>query len=516
MAREKDEVYTNQSILDMCKGVGKLGDKRDPRGLRHLMHEILTLIIMGFLYGCNSYRAIHRKFHPEDPVKQESMLAQLRTFLELPYGVPHFSTLSRTIAQLDPDVLVTMVAELIASLLPEQQQGDRYHICIDGKAIRAAMNKNITGNSLYIVNVVIAGYYLFTNQILVGPKKQEGKVIEENIALLLNGMQGTCTLDAMGTKKKLLGLILDSGCDAVLPVKSNNEKLRKGICEFIRNNVDDCPALVEYYADLNGYSEDKDAPAKVIRNTRCKVFDEDNHNTEDATEDVARPVETLPLFDDFYSYSALDSAPELDSANAQLCYVKVGDRLMKMVSSHGRLERREFELITDPDTIEALLTKNDCFGGWNRIVALGQVTRYRGEKIRDPETKKQVWNISITRTPYISTHCTDVREFAATIRSHWNVETWHGQALDKRMSEDKCTTRSGNAPENLSCLRKLVSDMAVVEVARDRLAEGAPPIKPGQDGNSLLEGFTEFFESIGNNFKAIRKMITQRIRSPYK
>ena len=51
MAREKDEAYTSQPILDVFKEIGEQGDKRDSRGLRHPMYCILVLVLLGFLFG---------------------------------------------------------------------------------------------------------------------------------------------------------------------------------------------------------------------------------------------------------------------------------------------------------------------------------------------------------------------------------------------------------------------------------------------------------------------------------
>ena len=158
MAREKDEAYTSQPILDVFKEIGEQGDKRDSRGLRHPMYCILVLVLLGFLFGCTSYREMYRFFQPEDPTQRAAILAQLQTFLNLEHGIPHYSTISRALAQLDPDVLVTMVAELIGSLLPAQENGEKIHICLDGKSIRAAVSRPRTGNNLYKNPSLHSGY----------------------------------------------------------------------------------------------------------------------------------------------------------------------------------------------------------------------------------------------------------------------------------------------------------------------------------------------------------------------
>ena len=67
MAREKDECYTNQSVSDVFKNVGEIGDPCHARGLRHPMYNILMTALLGFLCGCNSYREYNdsstRKIH---------------------------------------------------------------------------------------------------------------------------------------------------------------------------------------------------------------------------------------------------------------------------------------------------------------------------------------------------------------------------------------------------------------------------------------------------------------------
>ena len=517
MAREKDECYTNQSVSDVFKNVGEIGDPCHARGLRHPMYNILMTALLGFLCGCNSYRGIYRFFHPEDPLKRAELQRQLEVLMDLKHGVPHYSTASRRVAALDPDVLVTMTADFMASLLPESLPEGEKHFCLDGKAIRASLNKSRAGNNFYIVNVVMAGTYLFLNQIAVGPKRQEGKVIEDNIVLLLNGQQGHCTMDAMGTKKTIVDMLCGMGCDATLPVKKNNDNLRKGILTFLEQNVENAPELVSHIVDLNNYTE-QDAPSDVIVNTVTNVYEEDNRQAEDGVEEVPRPLQTLSLFDGLYGYrpfSDLEAiqAAELDKTHSQLHYVKVGDQLVKMVSSHGRLERREVELITDPDAVEAFLIANNTFGGWSQVTALGQVTRYRGEQVRDPETKKMVWNITVTRTPYITTANIGSIEYECLIREHWNIENWH-RVLDTVFLEDQCTTRKGSAPENLSCLRKLAANLVVVEMAAKRPYEER--FSSGLDSESHLKGFVETMATMKMNIRSLCGKLLHRIRSPYK
>jgi predicted transposase YbfD/YdcC len=56
---------------------------------------------------------------------------------------------------------------------------------------------------------------------------------------------------------------------------------------------------------------------------------------------------------------------------------------------------------------------------------------------------------------YISSSLMEAQAFAQVIRGHWQVENGLHWVKDAVLKEDACTTRSGNAPQNLALLRSL-------------------------------------------------------------
>ena len=58
--------------------------------------------------------------------------------------------------------------------------------------------------------------------------------------------------------------------------------------------------------------------------------------------------------------------------------------------------------------------------------------------------------------------------FNKLARGHWSIENhlhWH---LDVTFREDNCRARSGNAPENLSSMRKLA--LQIINQPKDKLS----------------------------------------------
>ena len=498
MARECDRFYSEHALLDVIKIGSEHADSRKSRGIRHSLSSMLTIMLIGFLLGQNTIRGICRFF------SQEDRLLQLKSFLDLPHGIPSPSCYSRTLAIADPFPIVVSYADFIYQLVPHDPDMPQ-HLCADGKACNGAMNRALTGRSLYIINIFLAAYHLFSCQIRVGPKSQEGKVLEQEIHDILYQDPSLVTADAMATKKAIVDLICKAGSNAVLPVKKNNKLLMMCLLEFGVRFAQE-KDTVDNYLDLNGFS-DSDTPSGIIEDTRCAVYDEDNRNEPEP--DSKKPLETHTFFDDLYTYPTVKESekPSTKKENKQLLWVRVGDRWVAMSHVHGRLERREVELFSDPDMIDSLY-RNKALEDWENIAAFGLVTRYRGLMKRDPETKQLYWDISITRTPYIQTKCPEsAKELAWIIRNHWAIEEGH-RCLDDLFDEDHSTVRRGNAPETCSLFRKIAYNMLSLLEAKNH-DQSDTSIDHSRRLKETLEGV------IRNGITGIKKLLTHRFRSPF-
>jgi predicted transposase YbfD/YdcC len=117
------------------------------------------------------------------------------------------------------------------------------------------------------------------------------------------------------------------------------------------------------------------------------------------------------------------------------------DRHETVNGGHGRIERRRYWTIWDPEHIAYL----DPGGEWAGLRSIGMVEAERrvGEKV------------SVERRYYLSSLAGQAQEFAAAVRGHWGIENGLHWVLDVAFREDECRVRMGNAPENLALLRRI-------------------------------------------------------------
>jgi predicted transposase YbfD/YdcC len=69
---------------------------------------------------------------------------------------------------------------------------------------------------------------------------------------------------------------------------------------------------------------------------------------------------------------------------------------------------------------------------------------------------------------YISSRAAKVTEFAASVRSHWGIESMHW-VLDVVFGEDSSRIRIGNANANMNFTRRFVTSLLKQDTSRSTL-----------------------------------------------
>jgi predicted transposase YbfD/YdcC len=121
---------------------------------------------------------------------------------------------------------------------------------------------------------------------------------------------------------------------------------------------------------------------------------------------------------------------------------------------HGRIDTHRCSILPAKDFLmeENLLP-------WKDLTTLVRVEASRDIKgVRSEETRYYISSENIRKAAY----------YQSLVRGHWGIENqlhWH---LDVTFKEDDCRARTGNAPENLSTLRKLV--LQVISNVDDKLS----------------------------------------------
>jgi predicted transposase YbfD/YdcC len=129
----------------------------------------------------------------------------------------------------------------------------------------------------------------------------------------------------------------------------------------------------------------------------------------------------------------------------------VVDVFSEMSKGHSRIERRTYYVSTDITCVD----QNE----WPSVAAIGMAKRERllihrdksGNIIDEPFTEEQ--------ETYILSRPMSAEEFGCYVRGHWGIENCLHWVLDDHFREDRCTSRKGQATENLGLMRKTVYNL---------------------------------------------------------
>ena len=139
---------------------------------------------------------------------------------------------------------------------------------------------------------------------------------------------------------------------------------------------------------------------------------------------------------------------------------------------HGRLERRECWVITDPDELAYV----DPQRQWASLGAVARV-RYRRDAVTgSPEDTRH----------YICSYPTDATTLLAASRSHWSIENSLHWVLDVAFDEDHSRVRTGYADQNLAVVRHLALNLLKQERSA-KVGIKAKRKKAGWDFDYLLK-----------------------------
>ncbi len=163
----------------------------------------------------------------------------LKTFLELPNGIPDKDTFRRVFERVDPYELSNWLNQWIET---ERKPGGRL-ISVDGKTIRRSGNAD--HNAYHVVSAWVGEQGLTLGQLQVGEKTNE--ITEVPKLLDLFDIKGDIvTADAMSCQKDIVEKIISKGADYILSLKGNQLTMEKEVKEYFddlpQNPQENCKA----------------------------------------------------------------------------------------------------------------------------------------------------------------------------------------------------------------------------------------------------------------------------------
>lgn len=223
MSTEKRRLPKPKTLIECFEG---LPDPRMDRTRRHKLIDILVIGLCSLLTGGQGFSDM--------AIFGRAKREWLKTFLELPNGIPSHDTFNRVFSAIEPHAFLDVFVQWVQGICPNL---DDEIVAIDGKALRHALNE---GDSIpYIVSAWASENGLVLGQVKVDDKSNEITAIPELLRVLeLKGC--IVTLDAMGCQKEIAANIIEKHADYVLALKGNHANVHDEVRAFFEDAVPPC------------------------------------------------------------------------------------------------------------------------------------------------------------------------------------------------------------------------------------------------------------------------------------
>lgn len=187
--------------------------RRETRNKLHRLEDILMITLCAVLSGVEDWVGME--------VFAKEKEGWLRSFLDLPNGIPSHDTLSAVIGRLDRRAFGEAFRGWSQAALPSLA-GEP--VCLDGKTVRGSRDGETP--AVHLLSAFAGRARWVLAQRAVGEKANEIVAIPALLELLdITG--AVVTVDATGCQKAIARTITEAGADYVLALKDNHRTLRE-------------------------------------------------------------------------------------------------------------------------------------------------------------------------------------------------------------------------------------------------------------------------------------------------
>ena len=185
-------------------------DQRMPGKVAHKLHDILVITVCAVICGLEHWTQI------EDFANANERW--LRSFLDLPNGIPSHDTFGKVFSVLDPDAFEKRIQVWIHCLVGSDTQ--QKHIAIDGKTLRKSFDTASGKAAIHMLNAYVHENHAVFGQLKVDSKTNEITAIPRLLEML-QLKDATITIDAMGCQKNIAQKIIEKQSRYVFSLKGN-------------------------------------------------------------------------------------------------------------------------------------------------------------------------------------------------------------------------------------------------------------------------------------------------------
>ena len=220
----------NQPTASLVKHFESLTDPRRGNAKAHLFLEILIIAILAVICGADGWSDVE--------LFGKNKKAWLKTFLQLPKGIPSHDTFGRVFAKLKPEEFQNRFIEWVRAV---EKLAAGQVIAVDGKKLRRSHDQATGKAAIYMVSAWATQNQLVLGQTKVAEKSNEITAIPELLRLLdISGC--IVTIDAIGTQTEISETIIEGGGDYLLAVKENQGHLFEDV-QYLFTALDSAQGL---------------------------------------------------------------------------------------------------------------------------------------------------------------------------------------------------------------------------------------------------------------------------------
>ena len=201
----------------------QIDDPRSDMNKLHRLDDILLIGIIAVICAADTWKDMETYAKAKEDF--------LRSFLDLPNGIPSDDTFNRVFSRLDPEQFEQCFIDWVLSLV---ELTDGEVIPIDGKTLRGA-KANGKKSPIHMVSAWASNNNMVLGQVKVSEKSNEITAIPKLLELI--AIKGcVVTIDAMGCQENIAKAIVKQEANYILAVKENQKQLYQNIEDEFKFN----------------------------------------------------------------------------------------------------------------------------------------------------------------------------------------------------------------------------------------------------------------------------------------